>query len=530
MNHAPLTVLLLGLLLWITPLPSASPHADVRLPQMGEPADQALSPRDEARVGRNLMIHARRTLDIDRDHQISAYLDSLGQQLATHAGHEPIDGYTFFVIHAPEINALAAPGGYIGMNTGLIAEAENEAQLAGVLAHEIAHVSQRHIARRIVDQQAAAPASLAQIVAGILIGTVNPQAGQAAIITGIGRDAQRQLDFTRSIEAEADRVGIGIMARAGFHPEGMAEFFEILLRQELGAVDAAPEYLRTHPLSSRRVAEARDRAREMADTDMRRDTPTFQLMRHRLLALEGQSPRERLARWSAQGAHEDPARETARQYGMALIELEINEPGAAAERIARLRADDRDNLHLLLAAAQADRAMGDFEQADERYRQARDLHPSSWPAALDHADLLRQQGRPEQAAGTLRRFLREHERIPAVVWREKARAHDEAGNRTASREALAEWYTRSHRYDEAVRQLELALEEVDSDSNAAHRLRSRLDDARTQQRGRLARDPLADGLRGLDVDFGPERVLPDSEAPSPIPVSPSSESTETEAR
>lgn len=519
-------VISLALLLGL-PMAGQQPAAEIRLPQMGEPADQALSQRDEARVGRNLMIHARRTLDIDRDPQLAAYINDIGQRLAANATGQPVDGYTFFVIHQDEINALAAPGGYIGMFTGLIAEAESEAQLAGVLAHEIAHVSQRHIARRIAEQQQNMPLSLAQIIAGILIGSVNPQAGQAAIMTGVGRAAQQQLDYTRSIEAEADRVGIRILAATGYHPEGMAEFFEVLMRQELGAVDSVPEYLRTHPLSSSRVAEARDRARALVTADMRRDSTEFQLMRARLQALNATNPSALAQRWSNAGRRADEAAESGRQYGLALLDLRRNRPGPAAERIARLRQSDRDNLHLLLAAAEAARAQGDDSEADAYYRQARDLHPASWPAVLAHAEMLRQQAEPDRAAGMLTRFLREHDDAPAEMWRAQGRALEEAGRSIASREALAEWYTRSHRYDEAIRQLELGLDEVESGSNAEHRLQARLNDVRSKQRGRLARDPLTDGLRGSRFDHSPQRVLPDPDAPSPIPPGPSTTTTES---
>lgn len=524
--HSLLT-LIASLFLLSLPGAGGQAEAEVQLPAMGEPADQALSPRDEARIGRHLMIHARRTLDIDRDPQIAAYINDVGQRLAANADAEPVDGYTFFVIHQDEINALAAPGGYIGMFTGLIAEAETEGQLAGVLAHEIAHVSQRHIARRIAEQQQAMPVTLAQVIAGILIGSVNPQAGQAAVMSGLGRAAQQQLDYTRSIEAEADRVGIRILAAAGYDPEGMAEFFEILMRQELGAVDSVPEYLRTHPLSSSRVAETRGRARDLGASEMRRDSTEFQLMRARLRALETSNPAALAERWDNDGEQSQADAELARQYGLALLDLRRNRPGQAAERIARLRERDRDNLHWLLAAAQAARAMGDADQADAYYRQARDLHPNSWPAVLEHAEMLRQQGDPERAAGILTRFLREHEDVPANMWRAHGRALEEAGRTIASREALAEWYTRSHRYDEAVRQLEIGLDEVESGSNAELRLRARLDEVRSKQRGRLARDPLTEGLQGSRFDHSPRRVLPDLDAPSPIPV-PSSTTTETQ--
>lgn len=512
------TALLCTLLLALVPLADNSPRAEVRLPQLGEPADRVLSPRDEARVGRHLLIHARRTLDIDRDPQLTFYVDSLGQRLAAQTDSRPMDGYTFFVIHENQINALAAPGGYIGMYTGLISEAGNETQLAGVLAHEIAHVSQRHIARAIADQQQAAPASLAQIVAGILIGTVNPQAGQAAIVTGIGRQAQRQIDFTRSIEREADQIGIRILADAGFDPAGMAEFFEILMRQEMGAIDAAPEYLRTHPLSANRLAEARDRAGNLAREGQRRDSLDFQLMRARLLSARASDPGVLFNRWSEQGVQDDSYRESGRQYGLALLDLARDRPGPAADRIAQVREQHRDNLYLLLAAADAAHAMGDPDSAQDYFRQAADLHPSAWPVALAHAEMLRRENEPARAAGILTRFTRENRGAPADVWHALGRAQEEAGNSVASREALAEFYARQHRYDHAARQLEMGLDDAEPGSNAEHRLRARLNDVRSEQRGRLAEDPLTDGLQGnFQIDQGPQRVLPDLDAPGPIP-------------
>lgn len=488
MRHLPLIALTIASLLGAGP----AAHGDLNLPSMGEPADQAMSPRDEARIGRRLMAEAEQAMHVNRDPQVTAYIEELGQRLAAGTDPQPIDGYTFFVIHEDRINAFAAPGGYIGIYTGLMLEADNESQLAGVMAHEIAHISQRHIARSIVAEQDATPATIAQLVAGILLSGINPQAGQAAIMTGVAGQAQRRINYSRSVESEADRIGIRILAEAGYHPEGMAEFFDVLLRQEMGAIDAAPEYLRTHPLSTDRIAEASGRARDLAREHMRRDRLSFQLMRKRLQVADTGEPNVLIERWAEAGVSEAPHREAARQYGIALLEIELGQAAEAAERIARLRGDDRDNVHYQMAAAAAARQLGDDEEARRLYDMATELYPSYWPAAVERAEFARDRGRPELAAGQLTRFLRENSDAPASLWRELGRAREKAGDSVASREALAEWYARSYRYDQAMRQLEIGLDESEPGSNARHRIRARLQEIRSRQSGRLAEDPLSD--------------------------------------
>lgn len=465
--------------------------ADVRLPELGEPADAAMSAREEAEIARNLMRRAAGDASVDRDAQISHYVRRLGRRIASHSTYEPIDGYSFLVIHQGRINAFAAPGGVIAVYTGLMREAENESQLAGVIAHEVAHVSQRHIARSIMAQRENRPSTIAQIIAGVLIGTVNPQAGQAAIISGMARGAQDQLDFSRSAEQEADRIGIRLLSRSGFHPEGMADFFDILMARERVAIDAPPEYMRTHPLSSSRVSDTRGRARELARADQRRDSLTFQLMSKRLRVLDTDEPSRLHERWSGDGPHDDGDRETARQYGLALLEIELDRPGEAAERIAALPGEHRDNLYLLLATAEAEREQGRYDQAEETLRQALDFHPSAWPAVLELGEMLRRRDDPATAAGVLSRFVRMRDDYPPMLWRALARAREEAEQPVASREALAEWHASTYRYDEAIRQIEIGLEQAESGSNTAKRLEARLDQLRNEQRGRLANDPIS---------------------------------------
>ena len=193
--------------------------AEVELPSIGSPVDQVLSPRDEARIGAELMAGARNQLDLNRDPEITGYIRRLGERLAKPVREGPPDGFTFFIVHDPRINAFAAPGGYIGLNSGLVLAAGNEAQLAGVMAHEMAHVTQRHIAKALAATQRNQYKTLAAVLAGLILGGQNPEAAQAAITGGIAAEAQRQINYTRSNEYEADRIGIGILTQAGYDPE-----------------------------------------------------------------------------------------------------------------------------------------------------------------------------------------------------------------------------------------------------------------------------------------------------------------------
>lgn len=475
-------------------LPVSAPVAGVDLPAIGDPADRALSPHDEARIGRQVMRQVHGSLATDRDAQVTAYIDHIGQRLARHAGEPPIDGYTFFVVHDSRINAFAAPGGYIGVNSGLIREAANEAQLAGVMSHEIAHVSQRHIARMYATAGSSGLTTLATVLAGILVGASNPQAGQAAIMAGVGRQAQSQIDYTRTVEYEADRIGIRILADAGYDPEGMAEFFEVLLRQEMGAVDAAPEYLRTHPLSSNRVAEARDRAAQIPrGDDVRRDSLDFQLMRARLTVVDARSATGLHDRWQRTRVPDEPYLAAARSYGLALLELALERPDEATERIDALLQEYPDNRHLLLASAAAAHAGGDSESALTILAETAELHPGYWPLAKRRALLLMEMDRPDEAARLLTEFTRSHRDAPPPIWHTLGRAAEAAGQPLRSHEALAEYYFRAHAYSQAAGQLRIALRYADRDTAAYHRLQARLDQMEGRHRQQLEDDPVPGG-------------------------------------
>ena len=210
-------ILQIALILIICPWPGFL-WSDInnKLPHMGEPVDQELSPREERKIGAQFMRQIQASIPLVEDFALKEYIQQLGNRLL--AGISGLDHphYTFFLIDDENINAFAVPGGYIGINSGLIGSFETESQVAAVIAHEIAHVTQRHHARAYSAQGNSGLTTAAAIIAAILISQESPQAGQAALATGIAVSTQNQINYTRANEYEADRVGIDILKRAGF--------------------------------------------------------------------------------------------------------------------------------------------------------------------------------------------------------------------------------------------------------------------------------------------------------------------------
>jgi len=470
---------------------AASAQAESNLPAIGSPVDQVLSPRQEAAIGADMMARARAQLFLNSDPEVASYIDSVGQGLASGVDTPPFERFTFFVVDDSRINAFALPGGYIGINSGMFLRAESEAEVAGVLAHEIAHVTQRHIARAYAEQQRTQYTTLAAILAGLILGGQNPQAAQAAITTGIASGKQQELNYTRSNEYEADRIGIGILADAGYDPQGMAAMFDLLMRSAGESADAVPEFLRTHPLSTNRIAEAQNRAAQMHVMDARSDTLTFHLMRTRLEVLQADEPQSLHQRWTDSDMPTERYRAAARRYGLALLEIARGDAARAAERLEALRSGAPDNLHYGLALARAYRALGRDQDALATWQHLRSIYPSTYPVIAAGAELLEHTGQADQAVDLVTGYLRDDPGAPAEGWHQLARVAESAGRDALSHEALGEFYTRTNRFDRALKQLQIARDQAESGSPADLRLQARIDQVRSMQRDRMERNPVS---------------------------------------
>ena len=448
-----------------------------RLPSMGDPADQAMSPTEEQRIGASYMRYLRANLNLVGDPLLQEYLSSLGERLTTNATYPGFD-FTFFIIDEPVINAFAAPGGYIGVNSGLLLASENEAQLAGVMAHEIAHVTQKHLARARDAAKTGSASAAASILAAILLGPSNPQASQAVLAAGLAAGQQLQINYTRENEREADRVGIGILAQTGFDPIGMAEFFETLHRENGGGNNDLLEFLSTHPLSAERVAEAESRALSMRKGQDIKDSLNFQLARMRLRVLTHPALPELAQKLSLQMNEQGETSKRVNAYGLALALYQLRNYSAATTLVKTLTEQQPDNLYYRLLHAQILFALEDIEVGEALFAQLLDLYPDHIPTLHTYALIQEERGEFAQASLLMKKALRHSNRQLPEYYRTLARITDKAGQKSESLEALAEFHALSGNARLAINQLERALELSKPESSKHQRVAARLSELR----------------------------------------------------
>jgi len=437
---------------------------------MGEPADNALSPLEEQAVGRQMMRQVRSSLPLARDTQLNEYIDTLGQQLVQASGRQN-SAFQFFIVRDDSINAFAIPGGYIGINVGLVNAMKYEDQLAGVLAHEIAHVTQRHHARMFAIGKSNSLSAAATILAAILIGQASPEAGQAALAAGLAATQQSTINFTRANEIEADRIGIDILARAEFDPSAMAESFEILRRKNrLNTAGLQLEYLRTHPLDSKRITEAANRAINLTKRSRSKQLD-FELFKARLEVFTERDGAQLLLRKKADWRR-NPAAHNA--YSLALLHLRANQLEEAGEWMQRLTALTKDHPAVMLMNAELTAAKGNSADSQE---QLRSLH-AIFPERFSVLEILLSQLIEDKKLGTARdlasEYIRRTDQPNPRAWRTLASVQQQLGDNATSHESLARYFAAFDEYGRAANQLELALRYVTPGSQDDLRLRASL--------------------------------------------------------
>lgn len=232
------------------------------LPELGDVSQTVLSAQDEQNIAEQILAEVAVSNEVLKDVEIVDYLQSLGNRLAA-ASDDKQQPFYFFVVQDKSINAFAMPGGVIGVHTGLFLASNNESELASVLGHEIGHVTQHHIARMLAKQKTDTFKNIAGIALALLVARANPQLASGALSASSAAGIQRQLDYTRAHEREADRVGLSILENAGFDPGGMPAFFATLQRGSRFSEGSAPSFLRTHPLTTERISDVQNRVQNM---------------------------------------------------------------------------------------------------------------------------------------------------------------------------------------------------------------------------------------------------------------------------
>jgi len=447
------------------------------LPDIGTPADATIARSDEYRIGAMLMRQLRDENQILEDPELDEYLQAVGSRISAQAP----DGsgrFTFFVVRDLGINAFALPGGFIGVNHGLILATRNESELASVLAHEIAHVTQRHIARTVRAQGRQSLATMAAVLAAILVGAATGGGGDAAmgaIAIAQGAAAQQQINFTRANEYEADRVGIGYLAAAGFEPRAMPDFFDTMGRRTGLASSQVPEFLQTHPVSSNRMAESRSRASQYPRKTVG-DSTSYRLARARLRVLA--TPRE-AAPADARAAAQPDGTETPLEarYALALRLMAQDQPAQAAEILAGLLEQNEGLIWLHTALGQAQLAAKFDNDALATYQHAIGLFPRNVPLSLRYAEALMAAGRAKDAHALLLDLFNNVPPTPPQI-RLTALAASAAGDTGDAYHYMSEYHIATGDLPLAAQQLELALAAPNLTPVQRERFRARLTEVR----------------------------------------------------
>ncbi|HEY1060008.1 MAG TPA: M48 family metalloprotease [Limnobacter sp.] len=320
----------------LSALPGPSAHADAlsNLPSLGDAGGAELSVQDERRLGALIMRDYKAYGAVNSDPEITGYLTKLGARIVQAAGESPAN-FEFFLVTDKAINAFAMPGGYIGVHTGLIAAARNESELASVLAHEVGHVTQRHIARRFGQQKQTTMVSAAAMIAAILVAASNPQAATGIMAAGAGYGIDQQLAFSRDAEREADRVGFQTLQSAGFNTQGMVDFFGRLQTASRLYENNAPAYLRTHPLTTERIADIRNRVGIDAGKVARPPAPLeFELLRMKSLVYGDKTSQQwtdRLKALNSPNEQDGFTNPVALEYGKSLVYANMQKKKDAEE-------------------------------------------------------------------------------------------------------------------------------------------------------------------------------------------------------
>ena len=429
---------------------SSAQGADIKLPSLGDTTSGIISQQQEHELGRAWLRAYRSRINEHHDPLLSNYLEQLLYKLASNSQLED-RRLELITINNSSMNAFAVPGGVIGIHTGLFRYAKTEHQLSSVLAHEIAHLSQRHFARRVEEQRKNTAKSLAGMLASlVLAATVGGDAGMAGLTATTAAGQQSMLRYSRQNEQEADRLGLKTMMASGMDPRAMAAMFEEMLRITRYTGSKPPEFLLTHPLTENRVADAKNRINQLPQKQYL-DNPEFHLMRVRALIAIDNNASVSLNRFQ----HElkgDALSSNAARYGVALSHTTLGNYKQAEKAIDQLLKKSPNNLTYKMADIEIDRAQKRFNLAIRKTKQLLDFQPDSYPLRLSLAETYLKAQRYIESEQTLDTLALSHPNTPEV-WFQLAEVRGLAGNISGVHKARAQYFILNGVFDKARDQL-----------------------------------------------------------------------------
>jgi predicted Zn-dependent protease len=373
-----------------------------KLPEIGISGVSVLSLDKERQIGQAMMRQLRASQPLIQDPVLIEYINDLGNQLVKNA-QDVNYAFEFFLINNNELNAFAFFGGHVGIHSGLLTTADNESELASVIAHEISHVTQRHLARRLEAQSRSQTLSMAGMVSGILLALVNPTVGMAALSASMAATQQASINYTRSNEKEADRVGIALLANSNFDPQGAPSFFS-KMSEKYRYASKPPAMLLTHPLPESRIADARQRAHNFP---IRQLAPSlqFELAKSRIQARYQGNPKNNISYFERQLDKQRYTLKAAAEYGLAISYFENKQYQLAKELLESLQKQDKHNLFYIDVLTDVYLGLKEYDKALTMLSNLALYMPNNQVISLNYSNALLSAGKYEQAVTVLQDFL-----------------------------------------------------------------------------------------------------------------------------
>lgn len=463
------------LLVWLLLSPEAlKATEDLKIPNLGESSTSLFSADFEYELGRNWLRSFRGQAPLLNDPLLYSYLESLVFELVQHSELQD-RRIELVIVDNPTINAFAVPGGVIGVHSGLFNYAVTEDEFATVMAHEIAHLSQRHFSRRMELAQEQGPMQLAGLLAGVLLAaTVGTDAGLAAMTTAQGLAQDAQLRYSRANEAEADRVGLRTLYNAGMDPYAAPQMFErMYAATRYSQGNRIPEFLRTHPLSEKRIADTRARALQYPKR-IRSVSLDYQLMRARVAVHSAKTPEEAVGHFRSELAGEQLSTE-ASTYGLVLALTAAGRGDEAALALDSIWSGDGDRIEYVIADAEIDLTRGNPMRAVRTLQRRLALSPGNHPLTMSYATALQQAGAPHLSEAVLLDQSRRVSNDPAL-WYLLAEVQGLAGNIVGLHRSRAEYFILVNALDAAEKQLTYAQKLTGNDFTTASLINERMRD------------------------------------------------------
>ena len=446
----------------------ASPVIASDLPSLGDSSSSIVSPMQEHVMGRAWLSMLRGQVGQLDDPQLKSFVEHSVYKLAETSQVQD-RRLEFVLIDSAQLNAFAAPGGIIGVNGGLFLYAQTEAEYASVMAHELAHLSQRHFARGVEAQQRMQLPMMAALLGGIIAAAAGAgDAGMAAIVSTQAAAMQERQRFSRQNEQEADRIGILNLEKAGYDPRAMPSMFERLMRQ-YRYDRKPPEFLLSHPVSESRIADTRNRAEQYPGSGIE-DSLRYQLMRMRVQLFYEESPGMAAKRFRSI-LDENPKLDVAR-YGLALAQLKSGQLEQARESLQPLLQKTPNEVIYNLALIELDTAANSLKEAQERVQRLLKLYPNDYPLNQSLVDLLLKQNRSSEAEKVLDQLIKTRPNDPDI-WYQVAETRGQANNIIGLHQARAEYFALVGDYDQAIQQLDLAKRRASNNFQLASRIDAR---------------------------------------------------------